>query len=243
MTFNQLPLLELLRRLIYLFILIIGFFSHLTNFPLLQGIESGESRAVILSGVVKIHLALQFISLHTLCSHPFIYLCGTIKINWFGLQSAGLPFFHGFLWFSLNRQLEAAELSCRTSCSILKWSWSVCPTDATNLFICLTSKKPNLYMLRSSIMYLFQQGPLTKHMSYRQGSNLTRSLCEEFTCPPHVCEDFFLVFSPPLNSGSGQTQDPLLRLYLVKTKGRSRLICFTVACFQNKSPTGTLTVK
>lgn len=45
------------------------------------GIESGESPVVILSGVVKIHLAEQFISIHILLTRPFIYLSGTIKIN------------------------------------------------------------------------------------------------------------------------------------------------------------------
>lgn len=80
--FNQLPLLELFHRLIYRFILTIGYLLPcLTNFLLLLGIESGESRLVILSGVVKIHLAVQFISIYIPHTQPFIYLCGTIKIN------------------------------------------------------------------------------------------------------------------------------------------------------------------
>lgn len=78
--------------LIYIFILTVGFFSSFFFFfgasPIslsCRGIESGESWVMILSGVVKIHLALQFNSILT---QPFIYIYGTIKINWFGLQSA-----------------------------------------------------------------------------------------------------------------------------------------------------------
>lgn len=57
LLFNLLPLLEVFRPLIYLFILIIVFFCPclLANFSL-RWIESGESWLVVLSGVV-IHLA------------------------------------------------------------------------------------------------------------------------------------------------------------------------------------------
>lgn len=71
-------------------------------------------RVVILSGVVEIHLAVQFISIYILCTHSFICLSGIIKINWFGLQSPSFfPLFfknHVFLWFLLDSLLEEAKL-------------------------------------------------------------------------------------------------------------------------------------
>lgn len=115
---TQLPLLELFHALIYLFILTIGFFfihffCSLLALPIspARGIESGESWVVVLSGVVKIHLARQFISTHIRRTHPFIYLSGTIKINWFGLQTARLfciTVSFDFRWTGCWKRLSSA---------------------------------------------------------------------------------------------------------------------------------------
>lgn len=151
--FNQLPLLELFHSLIYLFILTVWFFFFLASpIPPAGGIESGESWVVVLSGVVKIHLARQFISIHILRTHPFIYLSGTIKINWFGLQSARLLFYHGFLWFPLNRLLGAAKLCYNTSCCRCRNGHDTFVRKVVmnrRLFICLITKRVGacLYIL------------------------------------------------------------------------------------------------
>lgn len=105
MTSKQLPLLEQFQPLIYFFILTAWFFFFSPQqFPSpMGGIESGESPVVILSGVVKIHLVEQFISIHILLTRPFIYLSGTIKINWFVQQSA-VTVSYDFYWTGCWKQ-------------------------------------------------------------------------------------------------------------------------------------------
>lgn len=114
LLFNLLPLLEVFRSLIYLFILIIVFFSPclLANFSL-RWIESGESWLVVLSGVV-IHLA------RAIHQYPHSVLTGlhlSLRSHKNQLISPAkrsifffIFFYDGFLWFYCTSWLEVKEL-------------------------------------------------------------------------------------------------------------------------------------
>lgn len=109
LLFNLLPLLEVFRPLIYLFILIIVFFSPclLANFSL-RWIESGESWLVVLSGVV-IHLA------RAIHQYPHSVLTGlhlslrSHKNQLISPAKRSIFFYDGFLWFYCTSWLEAKD--------------------------------------------------------------------------------------------------------------------------------------
>lgn len=144
MKFNQPPLWDMFHPVIYLFILTIGFFS----LPLATNFSLRESKVVNLES-----WSCQVLWKSTWPSNSsastFIRLYGSIQINWFGQQSAGLLSFSSQFLMIFIEQCCWKLLNCyNTSCCDLKKGHYICQIGyQTSLIVILLLIKGLVHLL------------------------------------------------------------------------------------------------